>query len=160
MDRFRERLNKEGAIITRDTDAAAVFRFFELELNRHNPAIIVEEIKWSDLQKGIKPKNPPKRITWKFNRDDKAIPIAQAFDSQTAHQDFDAFVETLPIEQEQKDKLKALHSASVARAGGEICKARHKLVAFINSDPKNALWQAIVYDDGTIKSMFPKAASP
>lgn len=152
-------IDPEGALVTRNLDFAAVLRFFEFELHKHNPALIAEEIKWSDLRKGIKPAKPPKRVTWRFKADYKALPVANAWEAAQAHNDFEKYVDQLEIDQRHKDKLKELHSASVARAGREILEHRQQLLAILASAPQSVYWQRILYDNGQVKSVFPKAAS-
>lgn len=154
-----DQIDSAGTIVTRNLDLAAVFRFFEMELERLNPAIIVEEIKYSDLRKGIKPKVPPRRVTWKFRPKKLAFDIASAFRNDNAHRDFDAYVDNLcTLDDEQKKTLKTLHSISVARAGAELMEKRQELIAIKNSAPDAAVWQAIVRDDGRYKCIFGKMA--
>lgn len=148
----------QGVIFTRDLDLAAVFSFFQLQLQRMNPAIIVEEIKWSDLKKGIKPKIFPRRVTWKFLPDRKAFKINESYCNQSAHEQFDCYVDNLALDDSQKETLKALHSASVARAGAEILQKRRELLSIQKSAPDTAILQAIVREDGTYKCFFGKAA--
>jgi len=145
-------------VATSNTDLAAVLVFFDFTLPRENPAMVSEIFKWSDLQKGVKDKNPPKRVIWKFNSDRKAFAITHAFEAEDSHDRFDKFLDSLPIEQEALEQLKALHSASVAQAGREILNIRKELIELLKSVPDRALWQVIVYESGKIKSLFPKAA--
>jgi hypothetical protein len=148
-------------VATSNTDLAAVLIFFDFTLPRENPAMVSEIFKWSDLQKGKKDRNPPRRVIWKFDSDPdrKSFAITQAFQGEDSHDRFDNFLASLPIEEERLGTLKALHSASVAQAGREILNIRKELLDLIKQAPDQALWQVIVYDSGKIKSLFPKAAS-
>lgn len=148
-------------LVSSNTDLAAVLQFFGFELPKHNPAIVAEVYKWSELRRGIK--RAEKRVIWNFipnPENAKSFSIAAAFEDQAAHDKFDQFVAGLSLGDKEKEELKALHSASVARAGSEICAIRKSLLAVIASCPDEALWEAIAWDNGRIKSIFPKAASP
>lgn len=148
-------------LATSNTDLAAVLQFFGFELPKHNPGIVSEVYKWSELRRGIK--RSEKRVIWNFGTPperEKSFPIGAAFEDEAAHDKFDSFVASLPLTEEEKKKLRAVHCASVARAGNEICAIRKTLLRIIASCPDEALWEVIVWDDGKVKSMFPKAASP
>ena len=149
-------------VATSNTDLAAVFVFFDLELPSHNPGVASDVYKWSDLKKGIK--KSERRVIWKFKPDRKAFDIAKAFTDEAAHDKFEKFLSDFPptqiLSEADRTYLRSLHSASVARAGCEILKLRKELVTEIARIPDTALWDVIVWDSGAIKAMVPKSASP
>ena len=150
---------KQSFVATSNTKLAAVYRFFEFKLPKHNPAIVAEVFKWTELKKGFKDPHPPRRVIWKFDFDSKAKAITDAYQSKLAHIDFTSYIDTLPINPDQIEKIKALHSNSVAQAGREILEEREFLRELLKSVPDIGLWQVIIEDSGMVRSIFPKAAS-
>jgi hypothetical protein len=151
---------KESFLATSNTKLAALYRFFEFRLPKFNPAIVAEVFKWSDLRKGYKDPKPPRRVIWKFQADSKARDITKAYESKSAHQEFNTYLDANILSEPQREKIMALHSASIAQAARELFEAKDHLVDILKSVPDQVLWQVIIEDSGKVRSMFPKAASP
>lgn len=141
---------------------------FEIPLPSHNPAVVAEVFKLSDLRRGKKDPRPPKRVFWTFEPHDAAPAVIKAFYSTTAESDFETFIQSLGLRPnvsgsgltvETLTKLRALHSAAIAQACREVQHMKELLVIECHNCPDTALWQVILNDDGSVNSMFPKAAS-
>ena len=155
-------------VVTSNTKLAATLKVFEIPLPRHNPAVVAEVFKLSDLRRGKKDPKPPKRVFWTFDPHPSASIIVEAYGSTTAESEFESFVQSLGLEPgisgsgvwpEKLAKLRALHSAAIAQACREVQKMKEQLVVECHNCPDHALWQVILNDDGSVHSMFPKAAS-
>jgi hypothetical protein len=155
-------------VVTSNTKLAATLRVFEIPLPRHNPAVVAEVFRLSDLRRGKKDPKPKKRVFWNFEPHPAAAIVTKAFSSTTADADFEKFVDSLALQPnvsgtglspEKLLKLRALHSAAVAQACREVQHMKELLVQACHECPDAALWQVILNDDGSIHSMFPKAAS-
>jgi hypothetical protein len=148
-------------VVTSNTKLAATLQVFEIPLPKHNPAVVAEVFKLSDLQKGKRDPRPPKRVFWNFEPHELAAVVAKAYNSTTAADEFDAFVKALgpALAPKQHDELRALHSAAIAQACREVQTMKELLVKACHECPDHALWQVILNNDGSVHSMFPKAAS-
>src|ERR1700756_3791361 len=141
----------DPVLATSNTKLASVYKFFELQLPRHNPAIVAEIFKWSDLQKGFRDPQPPRRVIWKFEsneRDKRPREITTAYYGRGAHIEFASYLETLNLSAEEKAKLSALHSNSVAQAAREILDAREHLIEILKEVPDQVLWQGVFWGSG------------
>ena len=154
----------ERFLITSNTKLAATLRVFEIPLPAHNPAVVAEVYKLSDLQRRWKDPKPPKRVFWNFEPHDAAAFVVKAYSSTTAENEFESLIvalETsdLPLTAADVLKLRAAHSAAIAQICREVQTMKEKLIQECHNCPDRALWEIIVNDDGSVHSMFPKAAS-
>lgn len=145
--------------ITSNTKLAATLRVFEIPLPIHNPAVVAEVYKLSDLRRGWKNPKPPIRVFWNFEPHAAAASVIQGYNSFTAEDEFSAFVATLQLPPDKEAKLLALHSASTAQACREALDMKEMLVIECHRCPPYARWEVMLNDDGSVNAMFPKAAS-
>jgi hypothetical protein len=147
-------------VVTSNTKLAATLRVFEIPLPRHNPATVADVYKLSDLQRGWKDPKPPRRTFWNFEPHAAAAKVVKAYQSKTADTEFEVFIQSLTgLTSETLAKLRALHSAAVAQACRESLDMNEWLVRQVDRCPDHAKWEVILNDDGSVHSMFPKAAS-
>lgn len=148
-------------VVTSNTKLAATLRVFEIPLPSHNPAVVAEVFKLSDLQRGWKDPKPPKRVFWNFEPHPYAATVVAAYKSTTAEGKLEEFIESLgpALDPKQRVELRALHSAAVAQVCREVLDLKELLVIECHRCPDHALWQVILNNDGSVYSMFPKAAS-
>jgi hypothetical protein len=137
----------EEVLTTSNSKLAATLLAFGAVLRPHNPTFVAHEYKYDDLKwRKWKDPNPPKRVFFNFIRNADASAIAQAFESNSAENQFDAFLTdklSAVLPAEQITKLRALHSAAVAQGCREVLEKREFLVSVINTTPGDARWQVI-----------------
>jgi hypothetical protein len=137
----------EEVLSTSNSKLAATLLAFGAALRTHNPTFVAHEYKYDDLKwRKWKDPNPPERVFFNFVRNASASAIAQAFESDSAENQFESFLtEKLSpaVPPEQMAQLRALHSAALAQACREVLEKREYLVSVIKATPKEARWMVI-----------------
>jgi hypothetical protein len=137
----------EEVLTTSNSKLAATLIAFGATLRPHNPTFVAHEYKYDDLKwRKWKDPNPPERVFFNFIRNANASAIAQAFESDSAENQFDSFLaEKLSsvLPPEQMTQLRALHSAAVAQGCREVLEKREYLLSVIKAMPKDARWMVI-----------------
>lgn len=166
---------REEVLTTSNTNLAATLLGFGLQLKKHNPTFVAQEYKHADLKRGWKDPKPPTRVFFNFVRNDLSGAIAAAFGSETADDEFEAYLAELGKPQvisgengeeaigppglspNQIQKLRGLHSAALSAGARQIFEKREFLLSLINATPKEARW-AVIRRSPTSFTLFPLTA--
>jgi hypothetical protein len=153
---------REEVLTTSNTNLAATLLGFGLQLQKHNPTFVAQEYKHADLKRGFKDPKPPTRVFFNFIRNDLSNAIAAAFGSETADNDFEAYLAELGregLEPGKVQKLRGLHSAALSAGARQIFEKREFLLTLVHKTPKEARW-AVIRRSPTSFTIFPLTATP
>lgn len=151
--------NPPAEISTSKTKLAACYLLFGLKLRTENPTFCADEVPRRDLQA------TPKRVV--FYNFLEPLPetidvrgVGIAFFGRDASEKLALYLESLPLDAQQKRELGGLISAQTAQACREVMEIREALVHLVQKKmPEEAKWDLIRWSPDKF-TLIPKSASP